>query len=84
MLAISTDDVETLKRFREDRKAQYPFLSDEGGKVAAQYAGTMPVVGLANRANFVIGQDRKIVSIVKGNDAVDPGASVDACPLKKG
>lgn len=83
MLAISTDDVETLKRFKEDRKAPYPFLSDAGGKVAAQYAGTMPVVGLASRANFVIGQDRKIVTIVKGSDAIDPGASVDACPIRK-
>ncbi len=83
MLAISTDDVETLKKFKEDRKAAYPFLSDAGGKVASQYAGTMPVVGLASRANFVIGQDRKIVTIVKGSDAIDPAASVDACPLKK-
>lgn len=84
MVAISTDDVETLKRFREDRKASYPFLSDAGGKVAAQYAGTMPVVGLASRANIVIGQDRKVISLVKGSDAIDPGASVDACPIRKG
>ena len=76
--------METLKRFKEDRKAAYPFLSDAGGKVAAQYSGTMPVVGYANRANYVIGQDRKVVSIVKGNDAIDPSASVDACPLHKG
>ncbi len=75
--------METLKKFKEDRKAAYPFLSDAGGKVASQYAGTMPVVGYANRANYVIGQDRKIVSIVKGNDAVDPSASVDACPIHK-
>lgn len=83
MIAISTDDVETLKRFKEDRKAPYPFLSDAGGKVAAQYSGTMPVVGLANRANYVIGQDRKVVSIVKGGDAIDPSAAVDACPIHK-
>jgi peroxiredoxin Q/BCP len=84
VLAISTDDVETLRRFKEDRKADYPFLSDAGGKVAAQYAGTMPVVGLASRANFVIGQDRKVLAIVKGSDAIDPAASVDACPITKG
>jgi peroxiredoxin Q/BCP len=83
VLAISTDDVETLKRFKEDRKAPYPFLSDAGGKVAKQYSGTMPVVGLANRANYVIGQDRKVVSIVKGGDAIDPSAAVDACPVGK-
>jgi peroxiredoxin len=79
VVAISTDDQETLKRFREDRKAPYPFLSDSGGKVASQYAGVYPVVGYAHRANFVIGRDGRVVSVVTGNDAVDPSASVDAC-----
>jgi peroxiredoxin len=40
----------------------------------------MPVIGYANRANFVIGRDGKIVSIVTGSAAIDPSASVDACP----
>jgi peroxiredoxin Q/BCP len=84
VVAISTDGVETLRRFREDRKASYPFLSDAGGKVAGQYSGTVPVLGLANRANYVVGQDRRIVSVVTGNAAVDPAASVDACPVRKG
>ena len=79
MVAISTDDVDTLRKFREDRKAPYPFLSDAGGKVARQYAGLYPVVGLAKRANFVVGRDGKVVSVVEGNDAIDPSASVDAC-----
>jgi hypothetical protein len=42
----------------------------------------MPVIGLANRANFVIGRDGKIVSIVTGSAAIDPSASVDACPTR--
>jgi thioredoxin-dependent peroxiredoxin len=84
VLAVSVDDLETLKRFKEDRKATYQFLSDPGGKVAAQYSGLMPVVGLASRANFVIGKDGKVISIVTGGDAIDPGASVDACPSSKG
>jgi peroxiredoxin len=83
VLAVSTDSVEVLKKFREDRKAPYPFLSDPGGKVAAQYAGLMPVVGLATRANFVIDRDGKILSIITGSDAVDPAASVAACPAHR-
>ncbi len=82
MLAISRDDVETLRRFKEDRKAPYPFLSDADGKVMAQYSGTVPVVGFARRANYVVGQDGRIVSIVEGSDAIDPTASVGACPSK--
>jgi peroxiredoxin Q/BCP len=84
VLGISTDDVATQKRFKEDLKLPYPLLSDKGGRVAKQYAGTMAVLGLANRANFVVGQDGKIASIVLGGDAVDPGSAIAACPARKG
>ena len=84
VLAISSDDVATLKRFKEERKAPYTFLSDPDKKVVKQYSGTMAVVGLANRANYVIGQDRKVLSLVEGGDAVDPTSSVAACPLRQG
>jgi peroxiredoxin len=43
----------------------------------------MPLVGVANRANFVIGQDGKITQIVEGGDAVDPNAAIAACPLRR-
>jgi len=82
VVAISTDDVETLRRYREDRKATYPFLSDPGGVVSAKYSGVIPVLGYANRANYVVGKDGRILSIVSGGDAVDPTSSVEACPAK--
>ena len=82
MVAISTDDVATLKRFRAELKVPYPLLSDQGGKVAAQYAGVMPVVKLSNRANFVVSQDGKVKEIVAGGDAIDPSAAVAACSVK--
>lgn len=78
-MAISADDVATLKRFKEERKAPFAFLSDEGKKVIPKWSGTMAVVGLANRANFVVSKDGKIVSIVEGSAAIDPTAAVDAC-----
>ncbi len=84
VVGISTDDVETQRRFKAEMKLPYPLLSDEGGKVAKQYAGTIAVIGLANRANFVIGQDGTVKEIVEGGDAVDPTAAISACPLRKG
>lgn len=84
VLGISTDDVETQKRFKAEMKLPYPLLSDAGGKVAKQYAGTMVIVGVANRANFVIGQDGLVKEIVAGGGAVDPGSAIAACPLRKG
>lgn len=84
MVAISTDDVETLKRFKAETKAQYPLLSDKGGKVAEKFVGLMPVVGMAKRGNFVIAQDGTVKEIVEGGDAIDPSSAVAACPATKG
>jgi peroxiredoxin Q/BCP len=79
VVAISTDDVETLKRFKDEMKLQYPLLSDKGGKVAQKWAGLMPVVGVANRANFVVEKDGRVKEVVTGGDAIDPTAAVNAC-----
>jgi hypothetical protein len=43
----------------------------------------MPVIGVANRANIVIGQDGKVDGVVEGGDAVDPNGAIASCPLKK-
>lgn len=80
MLAISTDDVETQKKFRESLKAPFPFLSDAGGKVAKQYGGT--TFGFAARVSYVVGQDGKIQSLTEGGDAIDASRAIGACPLK--
>jgi alkyl hydroperoxide reductase subunit AhpC len=48
--------------------------------VARQYGGVIPVVGRAYRATYVVGQDGRITGIVTGNDAIDPTASIAACP----
>lgn len=83
VVGISTDSVETQRRFKAELKLPYPLLSDADGAVSRAYSGTMPVVGVANRANFVIGQDGTILQIVEGSDAIDPNGAIAACPLKK-
>jgi peroxiredoxin Q/BCP len=83
VFGVSTDSPETQKRFKAEYKLPYSLLSDEGGKVAKLYSGTMPVVGVANRANFVIGQDGKIAEIVEGSDAIDPNSAIANCPLRR-
>jgi peroxiredoxin len=83
VFGVSTDDVATQKRFHDELKLPYPLLSDADGKVSKQYSGTMAVLGYANRANVVIGQDGKISKIVEGGDAVDPTSAIDSCPMRK-
>ncbi len=70
VVGISVDSVETQKKFKERYQLPFPLLSDDGGKVAAQYSGKMPLIGFAKRANFVIGQDGLVKSIVERNPAV--------------
>ena len=83
VVGISTDSVDTQKRFKEENKLPYTLLSDEGGKIAKQYPGTIPVAGLANRATFVVDQDGKVQSIVEGKDAIDPQGAIQSCPIRR-
>lgn len=81
MVGISTDDVETQKRFKAEMKLPFPLLSDKDGKVASKYGGTVAVLGLANRTTFVLAGDGTIQEIVSGNAAIDPGGAIAACPV---
>jgi peroxiredoxin Q/BCP len=79
VVGISVDDVATQRRFKEQYQLPFPLLSDEGGKVARQYGGTMPIVGVASRATFVVGRDGTVKEIVTGNDAIEPQGAIAAC-----
>lgn len=83
VVGISTDSVETQRKFKQELQLPYPLLSDAGGKVSKQYGGTIPVVGLANRATFVVGEDGTIEEIVTGNAAIDPAGAITSCPIRK-
>jgi peroxiredoxin Q/BCP len=83
VVGISTDSVETQRKFKEKLKVPYPLLSDQGGKVAAQYGGKVPVVGVANRATFVIATDGTVKEVITGGDAIDPGGAITACPIHR-
>jgi peroxiredoxin Q/BCP len=83
VVGISVDGVDTLKRFKDENRLPYPLLSDEGGKVARQYGGTVAVLGLANRTTFVLDQDGTVKEIVSGSDAINPSGAIAACPLPR-
>ena len=83
VIGISTDDVATQKKFKESLKVPYTLLSDEGGKVAGLYGGTIPVVGYANRATYIVDQDGTIKEIVTGASAIDPAGAITSCPMHK-
>ena len=83
VVGISVDSVATQKKFKDQYQLPYLLLSDAGGRVADQYGGRVPVVGVANRATYVVGADGVIKEIVTGSAAIDPNSAIDACPLHK-
>ncbi len=83
MVGVSTDSVEKLAKFRAEFNLPFVLLSDEKGEVVDKYPGKIPVLGVANRATYVIGQDGVVKEIVTGGDAIDPSSAVAACPIGK-
>lgn len=77
------DDAAKLKKFKEELKAPFAFISDPEGKVVKEYDVKAPVVSFAQRYTFVIGEGRKILKVESGKDAIDPSGAVAACPLRK-
>jgi peroxiredoxin Q/BCP len=83
VVGVSTDSIETLSRFKAEFKLPFVLLSDEKGTVVEQYPGKIPILGVANRATYVIGQDGPVKEIITGGAAIDPSTAVAACPLRK-
>jgi len=79
VVAISLDDVATLKRFRESLGAPFPFLSDPDGRVSRQYAGVS--LGSANRVTVDIDSDGTIAHVRQGLGALFPAEDIKGCPL---
>lgn len=82
MIAISTDDAETSKRFRESLKAPYHFVADDKATVVKLFDVKVFIFTMAKRVTFVVGPGRKILSVQEGSDAIDPSGAVTACSLR--
>lgn len=70
-------------KFKESLKAPFPFIPDPDAKLTTLYDVKTPVLTLANRYTFVIGEDRKILKVESGKDAIDPNGAITSCPLHK-
>ncbi len=82
MIAISTDDAQTSRRFRESLKAPYHFVADDQATVVKLFDVKAFLFTIARRVTFVIGPGRKVLSVQEGSDAIDPSGAVAACSLK--
>jgi thioredoxin-dependent peroxiredoxin len=83
VIAVSMDDVPTLKKWRAELKAPQTFVADPDGALTKLFDAKMPVVGMAKRHTFVIGPGRKVVEHTEGSESIDPSKAVAACSLHK-
>lgn len=83
VIAVSTDDVETLKKWRTELKAPQTFVADPDQKLVKLFDTKMPVIGIASRRTFVIGKGRKVMEVTEGGAAIDPSTAVRACSIRK-
>ena len=81
MIAVSTDDAQTLKKFRESLKSKDTFVSDAEATLIKRYDVKTPLIKMAQRTTFVIGRDMKVQAVISGSDAIDPEHSVRACTM---
>ena len=77
------DDAETLARFKAELKAPFAFIPDPEGHLVKLFDVKTPVVAFAKRYTFVIGEDRKILKVESGGDAINPEGAVAACPIRR-
>lgn len=63
-VGISSDPVEKQKQFSDKHSFDYPLLADVDGKVAEQF-GVRRSGGRAKRATFVIGQDGRVLEVIR-------------------
>jgi peroxiredoxin len=81
VIAISADDTATMKKFKDALGAPMHFVADDKKVLIGSYGITMPVTGWAKRTTFVVGADRKVLSLQEGTEAIEPESAVKACGL---
>jgi peroxiredoxin len=83
VFGISTDDIETNKRFAQELGLEFALLSDTSGEAAKAYGTYSAERNIASRATFVVGKDGKISHIEEGQNAIDISGAAAACSRLK-
>lgn len=78
VFGISTDALDTNKKFAESLSLEFAILSDEGGAVAKKY-DVLNERMMASRTTFVVAKDGKIAHVESGGSAIDPAGAAAAC-----
>jgi peroxiredoxin Q/BCP len=70
IVGISSDDDATQCRFAEKIGTKFPLISDTNGAIAASVGVRWPIVGMARRVTFIVGEDRRIEAVFQHRSIV--------------
>jgi peroxiredoxin len=60
VVGVSTDEQTVSDRFAESLDLPFPLVGDPDAKIARRYGVTWPLLKIARRVTFVVGEDRTI------------------------
>lgn len=80
VVGVSKDDQATSDRFRAALDLPYPLVGDPKGDILRAYDVRIPVLGLARRVTFVVGQDRLIEGLHESANGAESHLAT-ACQL---
>lgn len=63
VVGVSTDNVETHRKFAERYQVTFPLLADEAGLIAKAYHADRWFFGLTKRMTYVIAENREILGV---------------------
>jgi peroxiredoxin Q/BCP len=72
VFGVSTDSVETLKKFAEKYSVRFKLLSDKGGRLASQL-GILRPTGTAERVTYIL-NGGEVVHVLRGLKSADEHA----------
>lgn len=78
VFGVSTDDLETNKKFAESLKLEFALLSDTSG-AASKAFGVLNERNMANRTTFVIDKQGVVEEVISGQDAIAIDGAATAC-----
>jgi peroxiredoxin len=74
VVGVSADPQGKNDRFAKSLDLPYPLVGDAEGRILRAWGVRWPLVGLARRASFLVGRDRKVRAAFRSE--MDPDAHV--------
>jgi len=65
VVGVNGDPQEANDRFRESLGLPFPLVGDPEGAILKAYQVRWPIIGIAKRVTYVIGRDRRILSVFR-------------------